>query len=87
MQILSYFFDVLTSIFSMVREKHARSDEGGLYNKIMATFLCFTPSTSQTITSSSGSSSGFLHDFMFLLIASITPPPRLPGLVQLLSLR
>ena len=70
----------------MAREKHARSDEGGLYNKIMATFFCFGPSTSQKIIFWSGSSSGFLYDFMFL-IASSTPPPRLPGLVELLSLR
>ena len=39
--IRSYLFDVLPSTLSKAREKHARSDDDGLYIKIKAIFLFF----------------------------------------------
>ena len=40
--ICSYSFDVLTGTLSKAREKHARSDDGGLYTKIKAIFYFFS---------------------------------------------
>ena len=63
--IRSYLFDVLAITCYKAREKHEISDDVGLYSKIKGTCLFFKHSISQKNISLSGSSSGFLQEFMF----------------------